>query len=612
MMSNDPYTDGAANAQQPQSDAGAAPEWNGGYAPQQPQQQWNQGYVPQQPETPQGYPPQQEQQQMNPGYSQQPQQQWNQGYPQQPQQQWNQGYPQQQTPYQGGYQQAKPPRQPRAPRTPNPANNVVKLPKFVKKEQLPTIVQLLLYAFAGLSLLVLINHIAHFNAAWAKIDMYYGPSSFKAMAIIADVLVLGGAVCLVLGLMLKKSLISAIGTLVAGGGVLLAAIGHFFVKTYGLGWMNIIGAVLLVFAAAALVLVGLNYLLHGRGINEVIKRIACYAGLGCGIVGTLLCLIPTFRYFGEINRSMGMNSGAYSVLYSNISKDASSMMRVASRELGMIKSTGTVLWAVFSILGAAALACALFLYHPDMSVFREKKVKEEKAPVQLWRATTIAQIMACVFAGCAFVGFIFSIIAFKFATFFALLLWLAAGVMMVLGVFLPRKCELMYAIGVFLAAAGVLTFVLADSWYVALVLFVQLLCVLGLGFHYLLKGQVIDEKRKTLLTFIALGIGAAACVFHLIMQFVDTSALRMSLDAIALILNIFILFSTVSLFLAVLFYRPFSAPNSYPVNYQNSYQNNYPNGYGNGYPGGYPGSGYDNSGYNGSQNPNSNPNNGGY
>lgn len=619
MMSNDPYTDGAVNNQQPRPDTGAAPEWNGGYAPQQPQQQW-QGYMPQQPEAPHGYPQQPD---MNQGYPQpdqqsyapqQPQQQWNGGYaPQQPQQhQWNQGYPPQQTPYQGGYQDVKPPRQHRVPRKANPANNVVKLPRFIDKEKLPAIVQLLLYGFAGIMLMILINGIVHFNAAWAKINAYYGRSAFKALAIIADILVLGGAVCLVLGQSLKKPLLSAIGTLTAGGGMLLAAIGHFFVKPYSLGWMNIIGAVLLVFAAAALVLVGLNYLLHGRGINAVIKRIACYVGLGCGVVGTLLCLIPTFSYFGEINRAMGMNSGVYSVLYSNISRDTYSQMRIAGNEIGMIKSTGTVLWAVFSFLGAAVLSCALFLYNPDMPLFQEKKAKAEKAPVQMWRATSIAQIMACVFAGCAFVGFIFSIICFKFSTFFAMLLWLAAGVMMVLGVFLRRKCELLYAIGMFLAAAGVITFMLADSWYLALILCAQFLCVLGLGFHYLFKGTVINDKRKKLLTFVGLGIAAAASVFHIIMQFVDTSSLHMSLDAIALILNLFVMFSAVALFLAVFFYRPFSGPSSYP----NQYQNAYPNNYGNGYPNGY-GNGYDNSGYNGgseynnnpSNNPNNNPNN---
>lgn len=556
-MSNDPNLEGAANSQ-PQPETGAAPEWNGGYQPQQPEQpqQWNGGYAPQQPEQPQ---------QWNGGYQpQQPEPQWNGGY-QQPQQQWSgQGYGQQQ--YQGGYQQ---PRAPRAPRAANPAANTVKIPGFVPKEKLPVIVRTLLCAFAGLMVLLFINNISLINTVWYNVQGYYTTQN-TALMILSGLFAMGGAACLALGPMLKKPLFAAIGSFVAAVGVLLAGIGYIVTKSYSLRWMDIVGGSLVILSSFALVIVGLHYLLKGSGVTAALKQIACYAGFGCAVLGVILCAIPALYNIG----STGLY---YSILYGVMHKN--NILYVT----GAV--TGSVLWLVFALLGLAAATAGLLMYNPAMQEFRAEAPREKKGPVPMWLATGTAKIMACVFAGCALVTFVFSIIVFRFVPFFSLLLWLAAGVMMILGTFLNRKCEFFFAIGVFLAAVGALTFMYADGWYVSLFLFVQFLCLLGVGAYYLFKRRIVNEKQKALLTYIAGGIGAAAGLFHVVMLFVDTSSARIKIDALALILNLLVLFTAVALFLAIFFYRPFTKP------VQRAPQPG-PGGYGQGYGGGYPQQGY--------------------
>ena len=590
LMSNDPYTDGAVNSQPQQPDPSATREWNGSYASQQPDM--SQGYAPQQPDMSQGYPPQQPQQPWNGGYPprdpgmnqgyqqppyqggyQQPQQQapYQNGYQQPPYQNSYQQPPHQggyqQPLYQGGYQQPQPPRQPRAPRAQNPANSVVKLPRFIKKEKLPFLVKTLLCAFTGLMILLFINNVSLVNTAWYGIRGYSATQS-TALMILSGLFAMGGAACLALGPILKKPLLAAIGCFVTAIGVMLAGIGYIVTRSFSLRWMDVLGGAFMILSSLALVAVGLNYLLKGRGVNAFVKRIACYAGFGCALLALILCAIPALSNLGSTGYS-------YSRLYGVMQK--AKIMPVT----GAI--TGSVLWVIFFALGLAAIACGLFLYNPEMQEFKAAPSKMSQGPIPMWLATGIAKILACVFAGCALLAFVFSIIVFRFIPFFPLLLWLAASVMMLLGTLLKRKCELFFAIGVFLAAAGAMVFMYGDSWYVAPFLFIQFLCLLGIGAHYLLKNRIVNEKQSALLTYISLGIGAAVCLFHIIMLIVDSNNARVSLDVLTLLLHIFILLTAVALFLAILFYKPFTAPRGYsPVGYRGGYPNAGPNGYPNG------------------------------
>ena len=589
-MSNDPNLEGAGNYQ-PQPESGAAPEWNGGYAPQPEQTpQWDGGYVPQQEQQPPwdgGYAPQQEQQApWNGGYAPQQEQQapWNGGYaPQQPQQpQWNNGYAPQQ-PQQNAPRQ---PRAPKSPRTPNPAYQKVMIPGFIPREKLPLIVKVLLCAFTGLMVLLFVNNLSLVNTVWTAKD---------AMKIIAGLLALGGGVRLALGPILKKPRITAIGCFETAAGVLIAGIGYVATDSYSLRWMDVIGGVFVILSSFALVVVGLNYLLKGQVVNALVKRIACFAGFGLAALGIILTVIPALDHAAAGMRQgyvYAANVARYSILFGIMTRGTINSVT------GVV--TGTTLWLIFILLGLAAVTIGLFLYNPEMQEFQGEEAQAKKEPAPVWPASIFAKIAPCVFIGATLIALVFSCIAFRFVPFFSLLMWLIAGVMMALGALLNRKSELLFAIGVFAAAVGSLAFMYADSWYVSPFLFIQFLCLLGVGAYYLTRRRVLNDKIKMIMTFVGAGIGLLANLFHVIMMFVDTNAVRsmygysntIRLDVVVLFLHLFVLFSTVLLFVAIFFYQPFTKPaqrapkQPRPAQAYGGYQQGYsqPNPYGQGMP----------------------------
>lgn len=182
-------------------------------------------------------------------------------YPQQsyPQQTYQQptyqqpGYQQQpyQQPYpQPAYQQPYQPYPQPAPEAPQKGDEPQNAPAICK-----------VFMFIATAL-ILISYIINFaNGTGSLTFLYFG-------------LLMGACVLMILGLMMKKPLLFGIGMFLPAGYEMIGVI-----QTLVNGNKPSALGVLSIFIAAAFVLAGLYFVLNGKGINKVVKLIACIFGI---------------------------------------------------------------------------------------------------------------------------------------------------------------------------------------------------------------------------------------------------------------------------------------------------------------------------------------------
>lgn len=475
----------------------------------------------QQPEIPQEYQqPAYGYEQASQGYEQAPQ-----GYEQAPQ---GYGYAPQPAP-QEGYQQptygeqAAP--RPRKARSSGSGNSDI--PRFVNKEKLPVIVGVLFAIFAGAALVSLVGNIlglANYDGSgvWAT-SVYYNNYGLE---LAFSILMLAGAVLLLLGVLLRKPLLATIGICVVAPSVLRAYKFVFPWVTYGL-------------EVCALILVSLYYILRGRGINALIKKIAVLSGCGLAVVTIVISAILGFVKVPDL-------------------------------------ASGTLTYLLVSLIGALSLYAGLYLYRPGMKVFQEQPAiiqsGEPYPPVRLVKTLCI------VFMGLAGALFILGIV--NSAVFRnAWVVWMglyavcaiAASVLMFIGAILNRPNKL-FAFGVLAAAFGVI-FRMYVSHYTAavfayknfafgeviagLLYFVELISLVGIGVHYFLHGNGIGAKLKTILTFVGMGAGAVATLLCDLLLVLTFTVPGVGAQYIILSILFFVvdLAAVGMLFLPILFYK---------------------------------------------------------
>ena len=176
-----------------------------------------------------------------------------QSYPQQTYQQptYQQPYPQQ-TYQQPGYQQ-QPYQQP----YPQPAPEAPQ--KGDEPQNAPAICKVFMFIAAAL---ILISYIINFaNGTGSLTFLYFG-------------LLMGACVLMILGLMMKKPLLFGIGMFLPAGYEMTGVI-QTLVNGNNLSALGVFS----IFIAAAFVLAGLYFVLKGKGINKVVKLIACIFGI---------------------------------------------------------------------------------------------------------------------------------------------------------------------------------------------------------------------------------------------------------------------------------------------------------------------------------------------
>ncbi len=368
------------------------------------------------------------------------------------------------------------------------------IPRFIAKEKLPAIVGALFAVFTGGALLNLIGNILGLakyssNGVWYDTSMLF---SNYGLELAFSILMLAGAVLMLLGALLRKPLIVTIGVFTVAPSVLRAYRFVFPWVTYG-------------FEVVALILIGLYYVLRGRGINALIKKIAVLAGCGLAVATILASAILGF-----------VNDWAF--------------------------ADGTLLYLLIGLIGTLAMYAGLYLYRPGMKVFQEQPATIQSGePYPPVKRVKILCVVFTALAGALFVlGILNSILLSKslsnswsaqisspwvmwagLFTVFAV----AGSVLMLIGAVLNRPNRL-FSYGILAVALGLVfrmyvEFVnVADKFeennfgfgrlIAALLFFVAVVCLALIGVHYFLHGNGVNAKWKTILTFVGLGTDAAA------------------------------------------------------------------------------------------------------
>ncbi len=403
------------------------------------------------------------------------------------------------------------------------------IPRFIAKEKLPAIVGVLFAIFTGAALVNLIGNILGLaeydaNGVWSiEIVQYYG------LELAFSILMLAGAVLMLLGALLRKPILFTIGIFVVAPSVLRGY------NPYGFKWTWFTYG----FEVVALILIGLYYVLRGRGINALIKKIAVFVGFGLAVGTTLACAIVGFAKISDL-------------------------------------AAGTLIYLLIGLISALAMYAGLYLYRPGMRVFQEQPAiiqsGEPYPPVK--RVKILCVVFTALAAACLILGIVSSaVLKTSWLTWQILyaIFAVAGGVLMLIGAMLNRPNKL-FSIGILTVALGVIfrmyvtdsiaSFFSEKSFafgevIAAFLFFLELVCLACIGVHYFFHGNGVSTKWKTILTFVGLGTGVAAvilCDVMLIVHFCPRGA-----DAARIVLSI--LFAVVDLaavamlFLPILFYR---------------------------------------------------------